>query len=86
MQYFGVTLALDETDPTIMKPGARVRATITLEKSDSAIAIPRQAIFEKDGKRIVYRRKDGEFEPVEIQLGTSTVGAISVTKGLAEAT
>lgn len=84
VQYFGVTLALDVTDPKIMKPGARVRATITLEKSDSAIAIPRQAIFEKDGKRIVFRKKDGEFEPVEIQLGTSTVGAISVTKGLAE--
>ncbi|HEU5163641.1 MAG TPA: efflux RND transporter periplasmic adaptor subunit, partial [Thermoanaerobaculia bacterium] len=84
VQYFGVTLALDETDPKIMKPGSRVRATITLEKSESAIAIPRQAIFEKDGKRIVYRKKDGVFEPAIIETGTSTVGAISVTKGLAE--
>jgi multidrug efflux pump subunit AcrA (membrane-fusion protein) len=84
VQYFGVTLTLDQTDPKIMKPGARVRATITLEKSDSAIAIPRQAIFDRDGKKIVYRMKDDEFEPVAIETGTSTVGAISVTKGLAE--
>lgn len=84
VQYFGVTLTLDETDPEIMKPGARVRATITLEKSESAIAIPRQAIFEKDGKRVVYVRRDGAFEPVEIETGSATVGAMLVTKGLAE--
>ncbi|MCA1732014.1 MAG: efflux RND transporter periplasmic adaptor subunit [Acidobacteria bacterium] len=85
VQYFGVTLALDETDAKIMKPGARVRATITLEKSESAIALPRQAIFDLDGKKVVYRRsREGEFEPVRIETGTSTVGSISITKGLAE--
>jgi hypothetical protein len=84
VQYFGVTLALDETDPKIMKPGARVRATITLEKSESAIAIPRQAIFDRDGKRIVYRLADGAFQPVAVETGTATVGSISVTKGLSE--
>jgi RND family efflux transporter MFP subunit len=82
VQYFGVTLALDETDTTIMKPGARVRATITLEKSASAIAVPRQAIFDRDGQKIVYRRKDGKFEPVEVELGSASVGAIVVKKGL----
>jgi HlyD family secretion protein len=85
VQYFGVTLTLDETDAKIMKPGARVRATITLERSESAIAIPRQAIFERDGKKVVYRRsREGEFEPVRIETGTSTVGSISIMKGLAE--
>ncbi len=84
VQYFGVTLSLDATDPKIMKPGARVTATITLEKSESAIAIPRQAIFDLDGKKVVYRRGDGGgFEPVRIETGTATVGAISITKGLA---
>ncbi|HEY0593544.1 MAG TPA: efflux RND transporter periplasmic adaptor subunit [Thermoanaerobaculia bacterium] len=85
VQYFGVTLSLSETDAKIMKPGARVRATITLEKSEAAIAIPRQAIFDRDGKKVVYRRgEDGTFQPVAIQTGTSTVGSISVTRGLAE--
>ncbi len=85
VQYFGVTLSLGETDAKIMKPGARVRATITLEKSESAIAIPRQAIFDLKGKKVVYRRNgDGEFEPVRIETGTATVGSISITKGLAE--
>ncbi|MGH9457042.1 MAG: efflux RND transporter periplasmic adaptor subunit [Thermoanaerobaculia bacterium] len=84
VQYFGVTLALDRTDPEIMKPGARVRATITLEKSESAISIPRQAIFEKNGKRIVWVRRGEEFEPVEVELGSTSIGAALVTKGLAE--
>lgn len=82
VQYFGVTLSLDETDVSVMKPGARVRATITLEKSASAIAVPRQAIFDRDGKRIVYRLNDGKFEPVEVELGSASVGAIVVKKGL----
>lgn len=85
VQYFGVTLTLDETDPEIMKPGARVRATITLEESQEAIAIPRQAIHDDKGKKIVYRRaKDGSFEPVVVELGTSTVGTIVVTAGIEE--
>jgi HlyD family secretion protein len=85
VQYFGVTLTLDESDPNIMKPGSRVRATITLEQSESAIAIPRQAIHDDQGKRIVYRRTaKGTFEAVPVELGTSTVGTIVVTSGLSE--
>lgn len=82
VQYFGVTLKLAETDPTIMKPGARVRATITLDKSDSAIAVPRQAIFDRDGKKVVYRRTAEGFEVVPIETGSASIGAIVVKSGL----
>lgn len=83
VQYFGVTLALDASDPAIMKPGARVRATITLEESEAAIAVPRQAIHDVEGKKVVYRKNGkGRFEPVEVRLGTSTVGTIVVSEGL----
>lgn len=84
VQYFGVTLALEKTDPEVMKPGARVRATIALEKSESAIALPRQAIFDRDGQRIVYVRRGGKFEVVPVELGSATVGSVLVAKGLEE--
>ena len=60
MKYFGVTIALDATDTTIMKPGQRVRATLVLDQED-AIVVPRQAVFEKDGKPIVYKQSDTGF-------------------------
>jgi multidrug efflux pump subunit AcrA (membrane-fusion protein) len=82
VQYFGVTLALDRTETKVMKPGARVRAVLELENLSNAFAIPRQALFEKDGKRIVYRKKNGRFEPVEVSISSSSAGRVVVTKGL----
>jgi multidrug efflux pump subunit AcrA (membrane-fusion protein) len=45
-------------------------------------AIPRQALFEKEGKKLVYRRKDGKFEPVVVTIGSSSAGRVVVTRGL----
>ena len=84
VQYFGVTLALDRTDTKVMKPGARVRALLDIENLSNAFAIPRQALFEKEGKRIVYRRKSGRFEPVEVTISSSSAGRVVVTKGLSK--
>ena len=45
------TLSLARTDPAFMKPGQKVRAVVRLEEAEGVIAIPRGAVFEKDGKR-----------------------------------
>jgi len=84
VQYFGVTVALDRTDPKVMKPGARVRAVLELENLANAVTIPRQAMFEKNGKRIVYRKAGEKFVPVEIAISSSTAGRVVVTKGIAK--
>lgn len=84
VQYFGATITLDHTDPALMKPGARVRAVLDVENREGAISIPRQAIFEKQGKKLVYRKRAGKFEPVAIEIGSSSAGRVVVTKGLAK--
>ncbi len=84
VQYFGVTVELEKTNPKLMKPGARVRAILEVENQTNAFAIPRQALFEKNGKRLVYRRKRDAFEPVEVTIGSSSAGRVVVTKGLAK--
>ena len=68
----------------MMKPGARVRATLEVENQANAFAIPRQALFEKEGKKLVYRKKKEAFEPVEVTIGSSSAGRVVVTKGLAK--
>jgi len=81
VQYFGVTLKLPSTDPAIMKVGQRVRATIILEQGE-AIVVPRQAVFERDGRMFVHREEGGEFSEVEVKLGSSSAGRVVVSEGL----
>lgn len=83
VQYFAVTLTLPATDPATMKVGQRVRGTIVLEQGD-AIVVPRQAVFERDGRMFVHRREAGRFEEVEVELGSSSTGRVVIEKGLEE--
>jgi HlyD family secretion protein len=82
VKYFETTLSLAKTDPAFMKPGQRVRVVIELEAVSGVIAIPRGALFEKDGKRVVYRREGGGFAPVEVTVGRNSVSRVVVEKGL----
>jgi multidrug efflux pump subunit AcrA (membrane-fusion protein) len=82
VQYFAVTLALERTDPEIMKPGQRVRAILTLDVMDDVLVVPRQSVFDEDGKKIVYRRNGSGFEPVEVTLGPSAPGRVVIEEGL----
>jgi RND family efflux transporter MFP subunit len=82
VQYFGATVSLDKTIASMMKPGARVRAVLDIESRAGAFSIPRQAIFEKQGKKLVYRKHGSSFDPVPIEIGSSTAGRVVVTKGL----
>jgi RND family efflux transporter MFP subunit len=82
VQFFSAVVEIEKTDVAVMKPGARVRATLTLEKRDKAIAIPRNALFERKGKRVVFRRDGGAFVPVEVTLGSASPGKVIVERGL----
>jgi HlyD family secretion protein len=83
VQYFGATLELAATDPAVMKPGQRVRAVLALDERSDAISIPRNAIFEKDGKKIVYKRAGADFTPAVVTVGPAAVGRVVIEQGLA---
>lgn len=82
VQYFGVVIELDKTDRDVMKPGQRVHATLVLDQAN-ALVVPRQAVVDKDGKTIVYRKAGTGFVPVAVELGAATSGRVVITKGLA---
>lgn len=82
VQYFGVTLTLDKTDTTIMKPGARVRAVLEIEQQSDVFAVPRQAVFDRGGEKVVYKKAGRSFQPAVIEIGSSSPGRIIVTKGI----
>jgi HlyD family secretion protein len=82
VKFFETKMALESTDTGIMRPGQKVQVTITLEEMENVIAIPRGALFEKDGRRIVYCLRGERYEPVEVSVGPNSVARVVVTKGL----
>ena len=83
VQYFGVTLTFDEVPAERFKVGQRVRAEIVLEEREKALVVPRQAVFEVEGKPVVYRLAGSDFEAVPVELGGMSAGRVVVAKGLA---
>jgi multidrug efflux pump subunit AcrA (membrane-fusion protein) len=82
VKYFETVLSLARTDPTFMRPGQRVRAMVRLEEAEGVLAVPRGAVFDKDGKRLVYRREGSSFVPVEVRIGRQSVSRVVVDEGL----
>ena len=83
VKYFEATLSPRKTEPAFMKPGQRVRAVVRLEEAQGVLAIPRSAVFDKDGRRVVYRKQAGRFAPVEVTIAQQSISRVVVTKGLA---
>jgi multidrug resistance efflux pump len=84
VQYFGVLLELDRTEPEVMKPGQRVQAVLVLDQQQDVLSIPRQAVFFKDGATVVYVRRIAGFDEVEVRTGAAGLGLVVVEEGLEE--
>jgi HlyD family secretion protein len=64
---FEVTILLASPDPG-MRPGLTGRVFINSEPRKSVLYVPRQAVFVRDGKRVVYVRNGSNFDPHEIKI------------------
>jgi hypothetical protein len=62
-----------------LKPGMSAQAKIIIDKVDSVLSIPLEAVFEREGKTIVYM-KDKDRQ--EVTLGRKTSMMIEVVDGL----
>jgi multidrug efflux pump subunit AcrA (membrane-fusion protein) len=82
VQYFRTVLALDHTDVSLMKYGARVRAEITIADFESCITVPRQAVTTIDGESVVHRWSRRGFASVPVELGPTALGRTVVVSGL----
>jgi HlyD family secretion protein len=65
---FDVIIQLAETDARL-RPGLTAEVTLTGPVRQSVRFIPRQALFMKDGKRIVFLREGSSFKQHEVKVG-----------------
>jgi HlyD family secretion protein len=92
VQYFAVTLTFAPGSLRAMgamgtvKPGQRVLARLRLEERRGALVVPREAVFQRGGATVVYRRRGGGhgFEPAPVTLGPAGVGTAVIETGVAE--
>lgn len=83
VQYLGADVELKTAEASTMKPGQRLVATLYLGEEKDVLAVPRQAIFEREGKKVAWRRRRGAWEAVPVTLGAAALGKVVVTAGLA---
>ncbi|MFH1688108.1 MAG: efflux RND transporter periplasmic adaptor subunit [bacterium] len=78
INVFDVEVAIQESDQRL-KPGMSASCNIVMERVGQAISVPIEAVFEKEGRAVVYLQNKKE---VAVQVGRRNDVAIEITDGL----
>jgi len=81
---FDVTFELSQLDARI-RPGVTAQVIIAGDQVKEALHLPRQALFEKDGKPLVYVKSGNRFESREVKIKYRSESQV-VVDGLSEGT
>ncbi len=82
VRQFDINLALERPDP-LMRAGSSLRVTIDGREVKNAIHVPRQAVFEKNGRNFVYLQIGERFEQRDIKVENATESR-AIVSGLNE--
>ena len=83
-RLFDVTLQFDQPDPRL-KAGVSARVTLDGKEMPDAIHVPRQAVFDKNGKSHVFVKAGEHFDQREVKVEQRTESRV-VISGLPEGT
>ena len=83
-RLFDVTLQFDQPDPRL-KAGVSVRVTLEGKDVPDAIHLPRQAVFDKNGKNHIFVKTGDSFEQREIKVEQRTESRVAIS-GVSEGT
>ncbi|MBI5472801.1 MAG: efflux RND transporter periplasmic adaptor subunit [Ignavibacteriae bacterium] len=81
LKTFEVIVDIDGTDP-ILKPGMTTSNEIIMSSLRDTLFVPIEAVFEKDGKTVVYRTSGSSARPQEVTLGAKNSNFVIVNSGL----
>jgi hypothetical protein len=84
---FEVSISLTDSDPGL-RPGLTAQTVIVGDRQKNVVYLPRQALFLKDGKHLVYVKNGSNYAPQEIKilaLNESRAAIEGVNEGVAVA-
>ncbi|HUL76421.1 MAG TPA: efflux RND transporter periplasmic adaptor subunit [Vicinamibacteria bacterium] len=79
-KFFSVTVVVNQSEPRL-RPGMTARVEIEVEERAKALFVPLEAVFEREGRTIVYL-EGRRPRPREVVLGPSNADFVVVEKGL----
>ena len=81
---YKVEVALDQTDPTVMRPAMRFRGEIETGRIPALLLVPRDAVFLRDRGPVVWVRRALRWQEVPVLLGRSNRRQVEIKDGLRE--
>jgi HlyD family secretion protein len=78
INVFDVDVDIHDKDDRL-KPGMSASGKIIIERVDNVISVPLEAVFEKEGKPVVYLENK---HPIEVQVGRRNDISVEITSGL----
>jgi RND family efflux transporter MFP subunit len=79
---FDLGLVLKEPDPKI-RPGMTATARIAIERAPDALIAPTEAVFQRDGRPIVYRLSGSMFDEQRIEVSRRGREQVAIASGVA---
>lgn len=83
LKEYETEITLDQSH-ALLKPGMTARADIIVDQVEDVLAVPVQSIFSKAGHHFVFRDRQGDCAPLEVELGVSSDEFVEVVDGVAE--
>jgi HlyD family secretion protein len=81
---YRVEIALDRTDPAIMRPAMRFRGEVETGRVNGILAVPREAVFLRGSGPAVWVKSPLGWTERRVALGRSNARLVEVVSGLAE--
>jgi HlyD family secretion protein len=81
---FDMIVGLDKPDPRL-RAGVTAEVLVIGPETKGALLVPRQAVFEEDGKMVAYVPEGSGFQPREVKVKQRSESLVAV-EGLAEGT
>lgn len=76
-----VRAVIDNPD-NLLRPGLFARVNLTVDRRESAILIPEEALMPRGTGFTVYKVVDGKAQPAEVRIGTRRGAQVEIVEGL----
>jgi hypothetical protein len=84
LKGYRVEIALEKTDSTFMRPAMRFRGEVETGRIPGVLLVPREVVFLRDSRPVVWARRGLGWSEVEVTLGRSNRRQIEVVSGAVE--
>lgn len=80
--YFELTIALTDQDNSVMQPGRKLTASISVESGTNKLTVPLQALHFENGESFVYIKDGTKFGKRTVTSGRKNLYLVEITSGL----